>query len=376
MIARGRPAGPDLGELPVVVDAHATEGVRRGRLSEPVVAALRSRGLFKMLLPADLGGAALSLPEATELISRVSEADGAAGWAVMIGAGPNWFAGWMAPDLAAEVFTSPDAVIAGSGAVGDALAAEGGWSVTGSWRWCSGAPWATWFTFSVNGAEDPSGSPIVAVVPAGEVELDADSWDTVGLRGTASWTARLSSCFVPAARTFALDAPEPVRDEPIFSVPFASFAQATMAAVSVGLGRRLTSEFVALAEEKIPTAAEQPLSSDRTVQLELGRAVSGLRAAEHYLAAAVEGTWQAAVDGADPRPAADELRLAATHAVSVGGRAALALREHTGMSALVATSSIGRVMADLDAVTHNTMVSTARIADAGDSLIRERLRDT
>ncbi|MDY7102519.1 MAG: hypothetical protein S0880_15165 [Actinomycetota bacterium] len=369
-------AGPDLGELMLVVDAHAAEGVRRGRLSEPVVAALRSRGMFKLFLPADLGGAGLSLPDAVQVIARVAEGDGAAGWALMIGAGPNWFAGWMAPELATEVFGPTDSVVAGSGALGDALAVDGGWSVTGEWRWCSGAPWASWFTFSVLAAQEQAAMPIVVAVPADEVEVDPDSWDTVGLRGTASWTARLTSCFVPSHRTFGLTDPAPVRDEAIFSVPFASFAQATMAAVSVGLGRRLVREFVELAEGKVPMASDQPLSADRTVQLELGRSVASLRAAERYFADAVEALWQMAVDGADPRAAADELRLASTHAVSVGGRAALALREHAGMSALVATSPIGRVMADLDAVTHNAVVSTARIADAGDALIRNRRRDS
>ncbi len=357
-----------MAEVVDVVDREAAGGARAGRLTEDAVGALRGARMFKLFLPADLGGVGLGLPEAVEVIAGVAEADGAAGWAVMIGAGPNWFAGHMSEDLAARVFGPAESAVAGSGLPGTAVAAADGWRIDGRWRWCSGAPWATWFTF---GAAPADGPPFTFAVPAGEVALDPGSWDVHGLRATASWDAELRDVAVPAADTFVVDPAAPRRPEPIFRVPFSSFAEASMAAVSVGVTRRVLADFAGLARTKVPSFGTAVLADDPVVRDRLARAEAAARAAARSLAVAVAAVWDAAVADriAVAASAQLDLQLAACHAVALGAELAAAVRPLAGMSVLDVASPLGRALADAEALTQNAVVAGARFADAGAALL-------
>jgi alkylation response protein AidB-like acyl-CoA dehydrogenase len=358
-----------------LVEGQAAAGAAAGRLTGEVVAGLRAAGLFKLYLPAELGGLGAGLAEGCRTIAEVSEADTAAGWAVMIGAGPNWFAGRMAPALAEEVFGPADSVVAGSGAVGRARpAGDGdgeGWRVSGRWRWCSGAPWATWFTFNAKveapGAggpgEGPGGRPLpdfTFAVPAADVRLHPDTWDVRGLRATASWDVSLEDVFVPTARTFQLGDPAPLRPEPVFAVPFIPFAQATIASVSVGGARRALRAFAELARTKTPAFADDVVAHDRAVADRYARATAEVRAAAAYLEAAIAGR-----DGLDDV----DIALAANHAASTGTAIARALWDDAGMSVLPDDSALGRVIVDLQAAAQNAVVATGRYAELGAGLL-------
>lgn len=357
----------DLEAVLAIARRDAADGAAIGRLAHGVVAAIRDAGLFKLFLPADLGGLALGLPETCAAIADVAAADGAAGWAVMIGAGPGWFAGHMEPALAAEVYGPAGSVVAGSGAAGTADPdGAGGWKISGHWRWCSGAPWATWFTFN---AVTAHGETFTFAVPAADVRVLAETWDVRGLRATASWDAFLDGVLVPAGRTFRVGEALPVRPEPIFRVPFLAFAQATMAAVAVGLTRRVLSEWTALAVAKTAHGADRVLGDDPVARDRMARVTAAARAASRSLDVAVAAVWDACVDGIGPT--ADQLtdlQLAACHAVATGAGAGGEAWELAGMSALPVASDLGRAVDDLRAVSQNTVVAPARFTDAGASL--------
>jgi len=354
-------AVPGLGAALEVVAAEAAAGEEAGRLTAAAVAALRGAGLFALHQPADLGGRGLDLPTACAAIAAVAGADGAAGWAAMIGAGPAWFAGHMDPDGAREVFAGGGAV-AGSGQPGRATpVAGGGWRIEGRWRWCSGAPWAEWFTFN---ATDPDGEVVTVAVPAPEVTLHADTWDVRGLRATASWDVSVEGAVVPPQRAFRVDAEAPVRPEEVFRLPFLAFAQATMAAVPIGLARRAVAEAVALAAAKEPTHGTGRLADDPVARRTLAGAAGAVGAAAAGLAAATDAVWAPVAVGAEPA-AADlvALGLAAVHAARTGVAVATELGALAGMSALPRASALGRALADLPAAARNAVVSEARLAE-------------
>lgn len=257
-------------------------------------------------------------------------------------------------------------MVAGSGVPGTAEAAGDGFRVRGQWRWCSGAPWATWFTFTAA----PTGEGFAFAVPAGEVELRPDSWDVRGLRATASWDAVLEGTIVARDRTFTIDESSPTRTEPIFLVPFTALAHATMASVSVGLVRRALAELMALAQTMRPQLATGVMADDPVVLDQVARSVGAARAADGYLASATGELWHACCVG-DP-PGSDlrtDLQIAACHAVATGARIASRLWSLAGMSVLAQDSDLGRAVADLHAVSQNAFVSTARFADAGSALM-------
>lgn len=346
----------------------AADGAAANRLTDAVADALRDSGALKALLPTELGGAAASLPQLCELVAELSEHDGAAGWVLQICAGTAWFAGWMPPELAGEVFGRGGAWVAGSGAPGRVVPVTGtdgspGWSVRGRWGWCSGAPWATALTLATL---DPDGASGVVVVDPSSVRFDAD-WSIRGLQATASWTASVDGLVVPASHRFVMAAP--VRPEPLFRMPFTAFAEALMAAVSVGLGRALIREFVALASGKVPFGASSVLADDPVVQHVFGRQAAALGAAAHRFATVVAEIWDAVADGVVSAPLELEMTLAALGAVDAGAAAARTLGALAGTDLLHPSAPFARVVADLVAVPCNTVVAPARFGAAGAALL-------
>ncbi|MGE0729067.1 MAG: hypothetical protein AB7O92_19310 [Acidimicrobiia bacterium] len=370
MTARRHPL--DLVDVLATARTHAAAGAAANRLYPAVVAQLGVHRLGKLFLPASLGGHDLSLPEACEVLSEVAEADGAAGWAVMIGTGPNWFAGHMDDALAAAVFGPAHSFVAGSGKVGRAERVAGGHRVSGTWHWCSGAPWATWFTFLAQEAGEGAAPPFAIAVPAAEVAIDEASWRSRGLAATASCNAMLDGTFVPDGHRFHLDPSGPRRDEPIFRVPFAAFAEATMAAVALGIGRRLLGELAALARSKVPSFATDVLAHQAVAQDRFARATASLRSAESWWRSEVARLWEAAASGggtAEPAMLVDH-QLACVHAAQVVAGAANALEPLAGMDALPVDDALGRVLADARAAGRNAVIAEARFADAGAALLR------
>ena len=104
------------GLTPLVI-AEADEAERLQHLTDTVVHAFQEAGLYRMLLPRELGGAELSLPEAMQVVETNARADGSTGWCLMVGNIELGTGGAYLPDRGIErvLAQGPDIVIAGHG---------------------------------------------------------------------------------------------------------------------------------------------------------------------------------------------------------------------------------------------------------------------
>lgn len=144
-----------------MIEAHAAEADRTGRFTDEVIEAIADAGLFRLWIPHAYGGDELPLPDALEVFEAASRIDGAAGWLITIGTGGGPFAAHMEDETAREVFSPRQALIAGSARPSGAATPEGGgFRVTGTWQFASGAHHATWFTANCL-IEDGSDPPLV-----------------------------------------------------------------------------------------------------------------------------------------------------------------------------------------------------------------------
>jgi alkylation response protein AidB-like acyl-CoA dehydrogenase len=367
----GGPAGLDT--LRGLARRDAVAGERAARLTDAVADALRASGALRAFVPTDLGGPGLDLPSAARLTAAVAEADPATGWVQQLCAGPAWFIGAMPPALAAAVFARPDAWVAGSGMPGRAVVSAHDpdvVEVTGSWGWCSGAPWASALTLAV---ELVGHGPAVAVVDltsgaAGGPTLAFDDTDTDlrGLAAAANWRAVLDAHPIPRDHVFAIAGPQ--RDDPLFRVPFLPFAEVSMTAAVVGMARGLVAEFAALASTKVPMRASAPLVTDPTVRQVAAPAVAALRSAEGAFWDAVDGLWAATLAAAPGPDATTAVLLAALHAVDTAVTAADRLAALAGTDALSPTAPLARGVAGIRAARTNAVISPRRWADAADAL--------
>lgn len=361
--------------LPLVRDgAEASETA--GRISDEVLAAFYDKRLFRLFIPRDLDGEEVDLPTALNVFERLSSADGATGWTVMIGAGAGLFAGFLARDVAREIFLEPKAVIAGSGAAtGIARRSGDGYQVSGRWAYASGAHHATWFTANCvvedAGSADAELAPLIRsiAVPAADVEI-FETWSVTGMRGTGSDDIGIADAFVPLSHTFSATEDAPRAPGPLYRFPFYSLAELSFAAVSLGIARHALSDFADMARSKRPMGTADILAKDSDVQSRFAKAEAAVSSARAFVFEAAQGAWRTVENGDSlSRRERALVRLASVDAVHRCSGAVDVLYARAGMTPLFSSSSFGRAWRDAHAVSQNMVVSAGLYAEAGRDLL-------
>jgi indole-3-acetate monooxygenase len=238
-------------QLLPLLDQYAPYADQDGRLAPEVVEALRRDRLFLMWTPKELGGFELDPVQSLDVLAIASYGDASAGWVLMaanlaIGTG----GAYLGESAAAELFAGGKyPVIAGQGTrPGTAMRVEGGYKLTGSWSFGSGLLHST-HTHSLAIIAE-TGEARIFVAPIEQANLELDSWNVMGLRGTGSIDYTMDGVFVPDAYTHGAFVTEPMRGGVIFRSGIMGFAEICHSGWAVGVGRRLLDELGALIVSK------------------------------------------------------------------------------------------------------------------------------
>jgi len=224
---------------------------QQGSLTERQLALIYQEKWFRLFVPEALGGLQCPLPEALQLQERLAGIDGSLGWTITLCAGAAWFVAFLDESLAQEIFSSPKVCLGGSGAASGRAVKEGnGYRISGQWRFATGAPHLTHFTANCQLWEGnqpltrPDGSPLIQsfIFKQEEVQV-VDDWRAMGLVATGSHTFRVQDLWVPATRSFIIDAALSRLDHPVYHYPFLQFAEATLGVNYCGMSL----QFLALA---------------------------------------------------------------------------------------------------------------------------------
>src|ERR1700731_4896249 len=188
-------------KLAPFVEEHRASFDRDRRLPDTVFRALAEAGLFRLWLPAAMGGPELSLAEFMRVVEAASAMDGSIGWIVANGGGMSRVGGYLPESIAGEWFDDPLAfIVAATGAVGSAESVAGGYRVTGRWPFGSGASHATRFMGLAAVGANTGQAPIFCYFPREQVTIH-DTWHVSGLRGTGSSDFEVKDAFVAADHT-------------------------------------------------------------------------------------------------------------------------------------------------------------------------------
>lgn len=216
------------------------DGIYTDGFPNTVLKIIREQKLFKLFLPESLGGLGMSLQETLNVIQRCAYINGTLGWLVQIGNGGNYFAGFVDEKTSQELFSPANAVLAGSGAVtGIAIPVEGGYNVSGKWKFASGSAYASFFTISAK--VEGTDKTISCILMPDQVSV-IDDWKSLGMRYSTTNTFNAENQFVPHNRVFWLIEQKCLKDISIFSFPFFPFAQAFFLSVQYGLLSRILHE--------------------------------------------------------------------------------------------------------------------------------------
>ncbi|MEW6273014.1 MAG: acyl-CoA dehydrogenase family protein [Thermodesulfobacteriota bacterium] len=360
--------------------AAAADGIESARRVPPALAGELARaGLFRMLVPRELGGLEVEPLVMVDAIELVARADGSTGWTVAIGATTGLVAAYL-PDAAAhEVFARDPDVVAGGvfHPRGRAELVDGGYRVTGRWPLASGCQQCGWLVggclLFADGKprlrDDGLPEPRMMLFPASEARI-VDTWHVSGLRGTGSHDVEVEGLFVPRERSvwFSTDAPR--RGGPLYAFPVFGLLALGIAAVALGIARGAIDDLTALATAKVPTGSRRRLAERGATQAEIGRAEATLGAARAYVRETVREVWDA-VRGGEPMRLEQRarLRLAATQAVRDAAGVVDAMYDAGGVSSIYASSTLQRRFRDVHVATQHVLVAPPTFELAGRVLL-------
>jgi alkylation response protein AidB-like acyl-CoA dehydrogenase len=341
--------------LPTLVRERCAEVDRTRSIPADVVDALQAAGVFRMLTPRAHGGAESDPLSFLRVVEEISYADGSAGWCTMIGGCYATFAGMLPERGAREIYGDPMTISAGNFRPdkGAAHEVEGGYRVSGCWELASGSSHATWYIAGAmimrNGAPitQANGWPLMRefFVPKSKVEL-IDTWESTGLRGTASNDYKMQDVFVPEHRTVWFQEP-PTEHGPLYRMPPVAMFATFIAAVQLGIARHAIDAFVELATSKLPTMTQTLLADRPTAQMTLGTAMALHHSARTHLESSLQTLWEGVKAGHFPTLAdRGDLWLAAAHAGHSAYAAIDMLYTAAGANAVYAASPLDRCLRD------------------------------
>ena len=345
-----------------VLATSAAESERAATLAPAAVSALERAGLFRLKLPAALGGAEADPVTQLDVIEAVSAIDASAGWCVMVGATTIALPGVFLGDDAVATIFAGGRVPRAAGCympTGHAVPTPGGYRISGRWAFASGIRHALWVSGTARVVRDgePTAERRVFVVPTSAVEVH-DNWQVAGLRGTGSCDFSLREHVVDEAFTWDMERAQPHRGGPLYRLGLPGFVANEHAAFALGVARHALDAVVALAATKgrgiVPT-----LIGDRpTFQRFVGAAEARLRAARSLAVEANEAAWRTVAEGQrlTPRQHAD-LRAVAVHATETALDVVTSSFRYAGGSALYESSVLQACLRDLNAGAQHYMVS-------------------
>ncbi|NTG29946.1 hypothetical protein G6L08_22620 [Agrobacterium rhizogenes] len=195
------------------------EGVAEGEHSRNLpaksVAALRSSGVFKMMMPREVGGGDCHPCEMVEALEIVSAADPAAGWCAMIGCDIGHYYRRLEPSARAALKMNAESIVAGwLSPIGDAKIQDDGILVSGSWAYASGINHANVVVLGTkldNG--DGVNRHVLALVEKDSVVVE-NNWNTLGLRASGSHNYTCNNVYVPFDRVLEVPAADVAQADP------------------------------------------------------------------------------------------------------------------------------------------------------------------
>ena len=326
------------------IRAAAVDADRNRAVPEAIVDRLRGLGVFRMTPPRAAGGFGLGPGALVRVSEELGYADGSTGWVSMIGAATGISLGYLEPGVAQEMLADPRFLIAGVAApMGTADPVDGGYRVTGRWPFASGCRHATWLVGGCRVTGERPGMRMM-IMPAADVRVHGDTWDTAGLRGSGSHDIEAADLYVPAGRSFSLAGPSPL------GFPALAMLSLGIGAVALGIARAAIEEFTEVAMAKRIPALGQRVAGRGWARAAVARAEALRGSALAYLLSQVDET-----DATDPASVA-RMRLAVATATSHAAQAVDLMYESAGGTSVYSRSPLQRHLRDVHAATQHAMV--------------------
>ncbi len=371
-LARARDLGP-------AIEAAADEIERTQRIPEPLLSQLHAARLCRMFLPRSVDGDEVEPWVYVRAIEEISRHDGSLGWNVFVANSSALIAPFLAPDAMRTIFADPRSVVAwGPPNASKATAVPSGYRVTGRWDFASGCRQANWMGAHCHVVEpdgalrlNPAGRPTVRTLlfPATQAML-LNTWNVIGMRGTASDSYTLEDVFVPEAFSATREDPT-LRREPgrLYAFTMQGLYAVGVAGVAFGIARAMLDAYEALATRKTPRNLGR-LADNAVVQSGVAQMEARLGAARAYLVETLSDIW-AHVDATSviDVPARARVRLACAFAIQTAEAVADYAYKAAGTDAIFLGTAFERRFRDIHTLSQQIQSRTAHFESVGQILL-------
>ena len=358
---RLREAGP-------VIAAEAAETERQRYPTERAWSTVRKSGMFYLTVPREFGGVEVETLEAfIEPILAIAENCMSTAWCAFQSMQHQWMLSLFSDEFRREAFTSlPYVTLSGSSfPLGKAVKVDGGYRVSGRYRWGSGVLYAQW-VFAIAQLDDGSGTPRSGCffMPVEDVTI-LDTWSVDGMAGTGSHDYVVDDVFVPEHRALdavMLYAGQQDRANPLHRAPLPVIAPALVPLSIIGAARSVVSAYrERLSAEGIKLGA----TGRRGDLVALARADTAVRIAEITIRAEI-AQIQDYLSAARPVPedVRSALRAQSTYAVDLCKTAVRAIGDLSGSGIHYYGNAMQRAIRDINMLSTHTVIDLPHAMDA------------
>lgn len=352
------------------VRAQRAQFSRDQQISAEVVELIRDAGFYRAMVARRFGGEQVSPTTFLNMVERLSEVDGSAGWVASFGFSAVYLSALPVATLEQIYADGPDVIFAGGiYPPQKALPVDGGLEVSGRWSWGSGSTGADIIGvgIKVEGGES-NGLPLIAVMPAGKAKIDSN-WDVIGLKGTGSHDIVVDRVVVPPEWTFIRGGRSSL-DDPLYQYPTMSLAAQVLAVVALGTARGALDILTDLAGGRSSITGAANLADRPYFQTDLAKTEALLRSARAFFYEVTEASYATLVAGGELSVQQRALlRLASTNAARAGADVAQAVYRLSGTTGIASDHMIARHMQDAMVVPQHAFLSDGTWQNAGRVLL-------
>jgi len=287
--------------------AQQTETDRR--VGEDMIARMREMDLFRIMQPQAYGGFECGFDVFSQVVATIATGCGSTGWVYGLLASHQWLVACFPREAQDEVWQDRSALVAGTYApVGQAVAVDGGYRLSGTGSFCSGCDNAQWQLLGgMIPQPDGAAKPGFFLLRSTDCTID-DNWHTMGLAGTGSKNLVVRDAFVPVHRalTFAelADASAPsmrTHPNPLYRQSFLAVLPITIVSPVLGMAEGALADFLAMASVRTTRGAvaggNRRMAELTTVQMRVAEASALIDAARLLMSRDLAEAYASAVRG-------------------------------------------------------------------------------
>lgn len=330
--------------------------------------AIRATGCFYHFLPRKYGGLEFDVDSFLDAMLPLAEGCASTGWVTAFCVEHVWMLCQFPEEFQDEIFGSdgdhiPYVIAPGVTAPpGKAIPVDGGYRISGRWKWGTGIMNSDWVMVACAIPDDPERRVLFCALPTKGVAV-LDTWHIDGMEGTGSHDLLIADAFIPEYRTMNMNDMRAgighgarLYDNPVYRQPMTPFLGVTAAIGAVGIGRAAVAAFGEQLQQRVIPGSTNRQSDKPAAQMRLGHANVQIATAEMLLRSAVNRNVELA-SGSVPANFEQRsfMRLQIASAVEICRGAIRSLVEAAGAGAHMRGNPLQRHLRDVNVMSNHVI---------------------